>query len=125
MFPAGSYAYAVVPVTGLTWRSIAGRIPLNPIDVFPNKGSAELYYELHGAHPGATYRTDIEVKGIRGDSKAAVHLSFEEEAHASFVRARRSIGLGKLEPGKYQVTVTVKEEGSTRTAAQERILNVE
>jgi tetratricopeptide (TPR) repeat protein len=111
--------------SGLTWQSGAGRIPLNPLDVFPNKGSAELYYELHDAHPGATYRTDIEVKGIRGDSKAAVHLSFEEQAHDSFVRARRSIGLDKLDPGKYQLTVTVAEEGSTRTATQERILNVE
>lgn len=111
--------------SGLTWQSIAGRIPLNPLDVFPNKGSAELYYELHDAHPGATYRTDIEVKGIRGDSKAAVHLSFEEEAHDSFVRARRSLGLDKLEPGKYQITVTVTEQGSTRTATQGRILNIE
>jgi hypothetical protein len=111
--------------SGLTWQSGAGRIPLNPLDVFPNKGSAELYYELHDAHPGATYRTDIEVKGIRGDAKAAVHLSFEEQAHDSFVRARRSIGLDKLEPGKYQITVTVTEQGSTRTATQGRILNIE
>ena len=111
--------------SGLTWQSGAGRIPLNPLDVFPSRGSAELYYELHDAHPGATYRTDIEVKGIRGDAKAAVHLSFEEEAHDAFVRARRSIGLDKLEPGKYQITVTVTEQGSTRTATQGRILNVE
>jgi hypothetical protein len=111
--------------SGLTWQSGAGRIPLNPLDVFPARGSAELYYELHDAHPGAGYRTDIEVKGVRGDAKRAVHLTFEEQAHSAFVRARRSIGLDKLEAGKYQVTVTVTEQGTGRTATQTRMLNVE
>jgi tetratricopeptide (TPR) repeat protein len=110
--------------SGLTWQSRTGPVPLNPLDVFPAKGSAELYYELHNAHPGARYRTEIEVKGIRGEAKAAVDLSFEEQAYAAFFRARRSIGLDKLQPGKYQITVTVTEQGTDRTTMQTRMLNV-
>jgi hypothetical protein len=40
------------------------------------------------------------------------------------VRARRSIGLSKLEPGQYQITVTVTEQGTGKTAVQSRYLNV-
>jgi hypothetical protein len=64
------------------------------------------------------------VKGIRGEAKAAVDLSFEEQAYAAFFRARRSIGLDKLQPGKYQITVTVTEQGTDRTTMQTRMLNV-
>jgi hypothetical protein len=99
-------------------------VPLNPLDAFPPKGSAELYYELHGATPDSTYQTDIEVKGVYGDAKGTVHLTFSEKARDSLVRARRSIGLDKLEPGQYQVTVTVTEQGTGKTAVQSRYLNV-
>lgn len=110
--------------SGLAWQSPAGTVPLNPLDAFPPKGSAELYYELHGATPDSTYQTDIEVKGVYGDAKGTVHLTFKEKAHDALVRARRSIGLSKLEEGQYQVTVTVTEQGTGKTAVQSRYLNV-
>jgi tetratricopeptide (TPR) repeat protein len=109
---------------GLTWRSPAGTIPLNPLDAFPPRGSAELYYELHGATPDSTYQTDIEVKGVYGDAKGTVHLTFSEQARGAVVRVRRSIGLDQLETGQYLVTVTVTEQGTGRTAVQQRYLNV-
>jgi hypothetical protein len=109
---------------GLTWQSAAGPVPLNPLDAFPPNGAAELYYELHGAVPDSTYQTDIEVKGVYGDAKGTVRLTFNEKAHGSLVRTRRSIGLDKLEPGQYQVTVTVTEQGTGKTAVQSRYLNV-
>ena len=109
---------------GLTWQSATGPVRLNPLDAFPPKGSAELYYELHGATPDSTYQTDIEVKGVYGDAKGTVHLTFKETAHDQLVRSRRSIGLDKLEEGQYQVTVTVTEQGTGKTAVQSRYLNV-
>lgn len=110
--------------SSLTWESPAGVVPLNPLDAFPPKGSAELYYELHGATPGTTYQTDIEVKGIYGDAKGTVHLAFNETAKAALVRTWRSIGLDQLEPGQYRITVTVTDPGTRRTAVQSRLLNV-
>ena len=110
--------------SGLSWQGPAGAVPLNPLDAFPPKGSAELYYELHGATPDSTYQTDIEVKGVYGDAKGTVHLTFKEKAHDALVRARRSIGLSKLEAGQYRVTVTVTEQGTGKTAVQSRYLNV-
>ena len=92
--------------------------------LLPPRGSAELYYELHGATRDSTYQTDIEVKGVYGDAKGTVHLTFKEKAHGSLVRTRRSIGLDKLEEGQYQVTVTVTEQGTGKTAVQSRYLNV-
>ncbi len=110
--------------SGLRWQSPAGTVSLNPLDSYPRQGTAELYYELSGATPGATYRTDIEVKGINGDAKGTVHLTFNEPGRTSLVRARRSIGLDKLETGQYRITVTVTEQGTGRTAVQTRLLNV-
>jgi hypothetical protein len=109
---------------GLVWQSPAGPVPLNPLDAFPPKGSAELYYELHGATPDSTYQTDIEVKGVYGDARGTVHLTFSERAHGAVVRTRRSIGLDQLETGQYLVTVTVTEQGTGKTAVQQRYLNV-
>ncbi len=110
--------------SGLSWQGPAGAVPLNPLDAFPPKGSAELYYELHGATPDSTYQTDIEVKGVYGDAKGTVHLTFKEKARSSLVRARRSIGLSKLETGQYRVTVTVTEQGTGRTVVKSRYLNI-
>ena len=110
--------------SGLTWQSPVGTVPLNPLDAFPPKSSVALYYELHGATPDSTYQTDIEVKGVYGDAKGTVHLAFSERAHDALVRVRRSIGLEKLEPGQYQLTVTVTEAGTGRKAVQQRYLNV-
>jgi hypothetical protein len=110
--------------SGLTWRSPAGADPLNQLDAFSPKGSAELYYELHGARPNSIYQTDIAVKGVYGDARGTVHLTFSEQAHGAVVRIRRSIGLDQLETGQYLVTVTVTEQGTGRTAVQRRYLNV-
>lgn len=110
--------------SGLAWQSPTGTVPLTPLDAFPPTGSAELYYELHGATPDRTYQTDIEVRGVYNDAKGSVHLSFSERATASLVRARRSIGLSQLTPGQYRLTVTVTEQGTGKTAVQRRLLNV-
>lgn len=110
--------------SGLIWQSPAGQVPLNPLDLFPPEGSAELYYELHGATPDRTYQTDIEVKGVYGNAKGTVHLGFSEKASDVLVRARRSIGLDKLEQGQYRITVTVTEEGTGKTAVRSRLLTI-
>jgi len=110
--------------SGLRWQSPAGVIPLNPLDAYPHEGAAELYYELSDAEPGTAYQTDIEVKGVYGDAKGTVHLTFNEKAETHLIRSRRSIGLDQLEPGQYRITVTVTEQGTGRTAVQSRLLNV-
>jgi tetratricopeptide (TPR) repeat protein len=110
--------------SGLRWQGGDGIVPLSPLDAYAPHGAAELYYELHDATPGARYRTSIELKAAYGAPKGAVHLTFEERAEHAFVRARRSIGLDKLEPGLYRITVTVTEQGTGRTATRSRLLNV-
>ncbi len=110
--------------SGLRWQSPAGAVPLNPLDAYPHKGAAELYYELSDARPGTAYQTDIEVTGVYGDAKGTVHLTFNEKAETQLIRSRRSIGLDQLEPGQYRITVTVTERGTGRTAVQSRLLNV-
>jgi hypothetical protein len=110
--------------SGLHWQGPAGAVPLNPLDAYPHEGAAELYYELSGTTAGTAYQTDIEVTGIYGDAKGTVHLTFNEKAATALIRSRRSIGLDKLEPGQYRITVTVTEQGTGRIAVQSRLLNV-
>ncbi|HET8761767.1 MAG TPA: hypothetical protein VFM12_00020 [Gemmatimonadales bacterium] len=110
--------------SGLSWTSPHGSVPLSPLDAYPRKGAVEVYYELGGAEPGREYRTQIELKGVSGDAKGDVTLSFHEQAHDSLLRLRRSVALDRLEGGQYRMTVTVTEAGTNRKVTRERLLNV-
>jgi hypothetical protein len=110
--------------SGLSWQSSHGTVPLSPLDAYPRKGAVEVYYELSGAERGREYRTRIELKGVSGDAKGDVTLTFSEQAHEHMIPLRRSVAIDRLEGGQYRMTVTVSEEGTGRTVTRERLLNV-
>jgi hypothetical protein len=110
--------------SGLEWKSPDGVVALNPLDAYPRKGSAEVYYELSGATAGREYRTDLELKGVSGDARGEVHLGFTEKAAGAVLHLRRSVALDPLKGGQYRMTITVTEEGTGKSVKSERLLNV-
>jgi hypothetical protein len=110
--------------SGLTWNSPLGSVLLSPLDAYPRNGAVEVYYELSGTWPGREYRTQIELKGVSGDAKGTVTLTFHEQARDQLLHLRRSVALDRLEGGQYRMTVTVTEAGTDRTVTRERMLNV-
>jgi tetratricopeptide (TPR) repeat protein len=110
--------------SGLVWRSPDGPVPLNPLDAYSRKATAEVYYEARGLVPGARYRTTFQIEGVSGDADGEVSLSFEEPAANAWQSFRRSVDLERLEGGQYRLTVVMEEAGGTARASSARLVNV-
>ena len=109
--------------SGTGWNSGSQVVPLHPLNAFPKATPAELYYQLGGLSPGGEYRTRVELFPVgKGDSGAALTLSFTDAASSRFAEVSRSIGLGNLDPGRYRIRVTVSGGGGN--VAEEAFLTV-
>jgi GWxTD domain-containing protein len=115
-----------LPAASATWHPVPGEtVRLTPFDLFPERSDVELYYEAMGAAPGASYRHDIAVYRVKGQSARAerrpvVSLSVEEPARSELLRSHRRLRLGQLKPGRYVVEVRVSGDeafAATRSRA--------
>lgn len=101
-------------------------MPLNPLNAVPEGGTVHVYYELSGLLPGAEYRTRLAIYD-RDDEKRRplLTLSFAEAASASWQAVTRTLELGRLAEGSYDLEVQVERTGSgERTAHRRMVLNV-
>ena len=99
---------------------------LTPFGIVREGSELELYYEAAGAHPGAHYAHEIAVYRLKGDPARADHtpvvrLGFEEAAADSLIRARRTIQLRRLKPGRYLVEVRVTGPGGASDTRRREI----
>ena len=96
-------------------------VHLTPFDLFREGGAVELYYELTGAAPGASYRHRIAVFRLKGnppeaEGRPVVTLAFEERAADPLIRSSRTLQLGRLKSGRYVVEVQVTDlDGNVKT----------
>jgi len=104
--------------SGLVWRRPDGDVPLNPLMVFPRDGTVELYYELYGLPQRASVVTHVAVApqsrgsvfsrlfGRRGGTR----LEYTTQTDApGFSRVRQRIGLSGLGPGRYVLSLTLRD----------------
>jgi GWxTD domain-containing protein len=103
-------------------------VHLTPFDLFREGGAVELYYELTGAAPGASYRHRIAVFRLKGDPPEAerrpvVTLAFEERATDPLIRSSRTLQLGRLKAGRYVVEVQVSDPAGA-TVTRRRVVRV-
>ena len=95
------------------WEATPGdTVLLTPFDLFLENAGMELYYEVGGIRPGASYRHEIAVFRIKGERGVAerrpvVTLAFDEPATEAIVRAHRTLQLARLKPGRYLIEVRV------------------
>ncbi len=106
---------------GLLWPAAGDSVPLSPLGAYPQGGSAELYYEVHGLPVGSRYRARIEVGGRRGGSIFAkigrlfggggppVAFSFDGIVTDTPLRAQQTVNLAPLAPGEYTLRLTVED----------------
>jgi hypothetical protein len=111
--------------SGLGWSYQGERVPLNPLGAFPRAEAAEVFYEFSGLSPGHTYLTSMELKPVkRGSSRESIRLRFAAIADQDELRVRRSLGLTRLKRGQYQLTIEVREEGTTRKVRRQQVLTL-
>ena len=89
---------------------------LTPFDLFRERSEVELYYEVTGTTAGDSYRHEIAVYRMKGESgnaegRPAVTLGFDERAAGPLLRSHRVLQLARLKPGRYLLEVQVRAPG--------------
>lgn len=111
--------------SGLTWKFAGEQILLNPLGAYTKEQTVEVYYQMSGLESGRSYQTSILLAPVTGaDSKENIRLRFTEVAGGEELTVRRKLGLEKLKPGQYQLSVEVSEEGSSRVAHRQQYLTI-
>jgi hypothetical protein len=102
------------------WNSGTTVVPLNPLNTYPFGGSAEVYFQLSGLTPGTSYQSKFEIFRAGDDPKHAPRLtvSFSQDAPQAHMEVSRTLGLNKLDPGRYRLRLVVSGGGSSATAVQ-------
>jgi GWxTD domain-containing protein len=117
--------------SGLVWSSGSDTVFLNPLERFPEGGTAELYYEVYGLPPGAVYHTEIrlERRGGRsvmsrlfgGGKRQPVLLEFDAPSGGPVTRVRRQVELRDAPRGPYGLVLRITDPATgtvlTRSAS--------
>ncbi len=109
--------------SGLVLRRPEGDIPLDPLSRYPRDGTVEVYYELYGLPQGTAVPTRLSVEPAGGRSffqrlfggGRGVNLEYSTVTDAAGrAPVRQRIVLRGLPPGRYQLTITLKDPTSRR-----------
>jgi GWxTD domain-containing protein len=112
----------------LAWHPTAqDTVLFYPVGQFDRKATMDLYYEVYGLAAGTGFKTEVVVSkqggggllGLFGGKKAAIRLSFDDQAQGTATRIHRNIGLEKLSGGKYwiEIVATTPDGQSQRSRA--------
>ena len=104
--------------SGVAWNSGTTRVALNPREGYPRGGSAEVYFQVSAMRPGASYQTRFEFWRADDDPKRGprLALSSDQVAQQPRMEVSRSLGLQRLDPGRYRVKLIVSGDGASATA---------
>jgi hypothetical protein len=108
---------------GLAWPA-GGGFPINTLGAWPERGVAELWFQLRGLPEGTPYRATIEVVPTEEGRKERISLASDEVSDGPVTVVRRTLGLQQLRPGTYRLIVTV-QAGEQRASREQEILIVE
>jgi GWxTD domain-containing protein len=109
---------------GLTWWNDREAIPLSPLNAVPKGGAVELYYEAGGMVPGASYATTVTVlERDEARARPLVSVRFEERGRGAWQTFSRTIDVGSLRAGSYDLEVAITPEGGA-AVRRRAVLNV-
>lgn len=111
-----------VEAGGQHWQAPDGPYMLSPTGTYTQGDPVLIYYELSGAHPGETLKTDVTF--AREDGGDETTLSFTEQAGAAVNRIRRAMATDRLKEGRYTLRVTVRSDDGVRSAERETAIYV-
>lgn len=106
---------------GLTWPA-GGDFPINTLGAWPERGEAELWFQLRGLPAGTPYRTTIEVIPTEAGRRERISIASDEISEGPVTVVRRTLGLQQLRRGSYRLVVTVQAGEQTATREQEVLI---
>ncbi len=108
--------------SGLVWNARGDTVFLNPLDQFPQRGAAELYYEVYGVARGTPYQTALRLERVGGKSplgfvgrifgggsRAPVSLDFDAPSDGPVTRVHRRLDLRDVSRGTYVLSVRITD----------------
>ena len=105
------------------WSYGAEPVPINPLEAFDRSATVEVFYVQSGLRPQATYLTTIALQLAEAEDPL-LSISFEEVASQQVEAKRRGLALGDIDPGIYQLMLSIREEGSPVAVRQTRLIQV-
>ncbi|MEO7984921.1 MAG: GWxTD domain-containing protein [Gemmatimonadales bacterium] len=123
----GDLALGVVGASAIWLPSPVDTAYMTPFGIVREGSELELYYEATGASPAARYAHEIAVYRLKGEPAVAerrpvVRVGFSEAAGDSVIRARRTLQLQRLKPGRYLVEVRVSGPDGLSDARRREIM---
>lgn len=103
---------------GLAWPA-GDNFPVNTLGVWPERGEAELWFQVRGLPEGTPYRATIEVVPTEEGRKERISIASDEVSEGLATVVRRTLGLQQLREGVYRLVVTVQSGGQTATRTQD------
>ena len=117
--------------SGLVWSSGADTVLLNPLGLFPEGSTAELYYEVCGLAPGSVYHTVVRLERVEGRSffgamshwfgggrRLPVLLEFDAPSDGPITRVHRQVALGDVPRGQYVLSVRISNPATGATVTR-------
>jgi hypothetical protein len=110
----------------LVWRFGGQAVPLNPLNAFPRKATATLFYQLSNLRPGTTYGIQVAVRKPQdeGTGKPLLDITSQVTADTPERNVMQSIDLKELKPGPYQMVVRITAPDNTVVTERWRALNI-
>jgi hypothetical protein len=106
---------------GLAWPA-GGDFPINTLGAWPERGEAELWFQIRGLPAGTPYRATIEVVPTEEDRKERISIASNEISEGPATIVRRTLGLQQLRRGNYRLVVTVQAGEQTASREQEVLI---
>ena len=106
---------------GLAWPA-GGGFPINTLGAWPERGVAELWFQLRGLPEGTPYRATIEVVPTEEGRRERISLASSEVSEGPVTIVRRTLGLQQLKTGVYRLVVTVQAGEQTASREQEVLI---
>ncbi len=105
------------------WRFGTEPVPVNPLEAFDRSATVEVFYVQSGLRPETVYHTTITLQRAEADDPL-LSISFDEVASRRIETKRRGLALGDIDSGTYQLTLSIREEGSPVAVRRTRLIQV-
>jgi hypothetical protein len=89
------------------------KFPLNVHGAYTEREAAELFYEVRGIARDSSYRTTIDVRPAHAGDPGGIRIANTDRSGGGVLRLRKTLGLERLRPGSYILTVTVTSNGKS------------
>lgn len=106
---------------GLRWPA-GDDFPVNTLGAWPERGEAEIWFQLRGLPKGTPYRTQFEVLPAEAGRSERISIAADGISDGPITTVRRTLGLQRLRRGNYRLVVTVEAGEETARREQEILI---